>query len=54
MAELGDMYRYCVGGFHGCALFHRINREQSHPQRTAPAPAQQVTVHGRARGNATA
>ena len=47
MAELGDMYRYCVGGFHGCALFHRINREDTYRQRTTPAVPQQVTVHGR-------
>ena len=43
MAELDAMYRYCLGGFHGCPLFHRINREERHP----PRPAQQVTVHGR-------
>ncbi len=44
MAELDAMYRYCLGGFHGCPLFHRINREERH----APRPAQQVTVRGRA------
>jgi hypothetical protein len=49
MAEIDAMYRYCLGGWYGCKLFHRINREQSHPQRAAPAPPQQVTVHGRAR-----
>jgi hypothetical protein len=51
MAEIDAMYRYCLGGWYGCKLFHRINREQSHPQRAAPAPTQQVTVHGRTRGN---
>jgi hypothetical protein len=51
MAEIDAMYRYCLGGWYGCKLFHRINREQSHPQRAAPAPPQQVTVRGRARGN---
>ena len=54
MAEIDAMNRYCLGGWYGCRLFHRINREQSHPARTAPVPPQQVTVHGRARGNATA
>jgi hypothetical protein len=43
MAELDAMYRYCMGGFYGCPLFHRINREEKHP-----LPAQPVTVHGRA------
>jgi hypothetical protein len=26
MAELDAMYRYCLGGFYGCPMFHRINR----------------------------
>ena len=48
MAELDAMYRYCLGGYYACRLFHRINREESHRARAAPpAPAQQVTVHGR-------
>lgn len=43
MAELDAMYRYCMGGFYGCPLFHRLNREGKYP-----LPPQQVTVHGRA------
>jgi hypothetical protein len=43
MAELDAMYRYCLGGFYACPLFHRINREEKYP----PRAAQQVTVHGR-------
>lgn len=43
MAELDAMYRYCMGGFYGCPLFHRLNREGKHP-----LPPQQVTLHGRA------
>ena len=49
MAELDAMYRYCLGGFHGCPLFHRINREERH----APRAAQQVTVRGSATPPAT-
>lgn len=48
VAELDAMYRYCIGGFYGCRLFHRINREDA--MRTVaerrPMP-QQVTVRGR-------
>ena len=48
MAELDAMYRYCLGGYYGCRLFHRINREESHPPRTAAEPRPQpVTIHGR-------
>lgn len=46
MAELDAMYRYCLGGYYGCRLFHRINREETHPVR-GTQPAQEVTVHGR-------
>jgi hypothetical protein len=46
MAELDAMYRYCLGGYYGCKLFHRINREETHPARSTQ-PAQEVTVHGR-------
>ena len=55
MGELDAMYRYCLGGFYGCRLFHRINREDAfraagerRPARPDAAP-QQVTVHGRRR-----
>jgi hypothetical protein len=50
VAELDAMYRYCIGGFYGCRLFHRINREDSVralAERRAPAQPQQVTVRGR-------
>jgi len=46
MAELDAMYRYCLGGYYGCKLFHRINREETHPARSTQ-PAQEVTVNGR-------
>jgi hypothetical protein len=44
MGELDVMYRYCLGGFYGCVLFHRINREAAY------GSAQPVTVHGRPLG----
>ena len=48
MAELDAMYRYCLGGFYGCPMFHRINREETHQPRAAPAPrTQPLTIHGR-------
>lgn len=47
MAELDAMYRYCMGGFHGCPLYHRLNREDRYRPKPAPPAPQQVTVHGR-------
>lgn len=48
MAEIDDMYRYCLGGFYGCRIFHRINREEAHQPRAAqPAATVPLTVHGR-------
>lgn len=44
MAELDSMYRYCTGGFYGCVLFHRINREVNYG---TPSRPQGLTVHGR-------
>lgn len=48
MGELDSMFRYCLGGYYGCVLFHRINREMAY--RNTPARAQPVTIHGRAQG----
>jgi hypothetical protein len=52
MGELDAMFRYCLGGYHGCVLFHRINRE-AHYGNAASLPGaglQPMTVHGRAPG----
>ncbi len=27
LGEMEQLFAYCCGGFHGCALFHRINME---------------------------
>ncbi len=27
LGEVEQLFAYCCGGFHGCALFHRINME---------------------------
>ncbi len=56
MGELDAMYRYCLGGYYGCRVFHRINRDEAfrsiadrRPAPGAAAKTQQVTVHGRRR-----
>jgi len=28
MGEIEQLFAYCCGGYHACALFHRINMEQ--------------------------
>lgn len=52
MGELDAMYRYCLGGFYGCVLFHRINREAQYGS-SASLPGvglQPMTIHGRTPG----
>lgn len=51
MGELDSMYRYCLGGYYGCVLFHRLNREATHGSvASRAAQPQPVTLHGNALG----
>ena len=52
MGELDAMYRYCLGGYYGCVLFHRLNREAHYgpPNANAGAGPRPLTIHGRAPG----
>jgi len=37
------MFAFCCGGFHGCAMFHRLNLEQRFA--SVPKPGQPTILH---------
>lgn len=49
MRELDAMYRYCLGGYYGCVLFHRFNREATYGTAASNLSSglQSVTIDGR-------
>jgi len=36
LGEVEQMFAFCCGGFHGCAMFHRLNLEQRFASVTKP------------------
>ena len=59
MGGIEDLFQYCCGGFHGCAMYHRINMEVNFRRSVGDARADtfirprsvpaivQVSAHGR-------
>jgi hypothetical protein len=58
LGEVEQMFAFCCSGFHGCAMFHRLNMERRFAATTKPGQptilqdrgmpaAMQATIHGK-------
>jgi hypothetical protein len=52
LTRLDQAFSVCLGAFHGCPMYHRLNRESDAPLRLAhdgeaSIPLIDVTTHGR-------
>ena len=50
LASLGDAFGICHGGFHGCAIYHRIHLEASLRAKIGPEAAARILPPGRMPG----
>ncbi len=50
LASLEDAFGVCHGGFHGCAIYHRINLEASLRAKIGPEAAARILPPGRMPG----
>ncbi|MBM4111550.1 MAG: hypothetical protein FJ254_09390 [Phycisphaerae bacterium] len=50
LASLEDAFGICHGGFHGCAIYHRINLEASLRARIGPEAAARILPPGKMPG----
>ncbi|MEY4535798.1 MAG: hypothetical protein RLZZ246_2116 [Planctomycetota bacterium] len=50
LARLEDAFGICHGGYHGCAIYHRINLEASLRERIGQSAAARILPPGRMPG----